>query len=82
MLAIVCCEIDPARVTYRDAKSYFAILLDDNNRRPICRLHFNAAQKYVGLLDETKQETRHPIGSVRDLYNFADALRAAVRQPI
>lgn len=80
VLAIVCGEVDPARVVYRDAKSYFAILLDDNNRRPICRLHFNAAQKYLGLLDEAKQETRHPIASVRDLYTHADALRAAVRR--
>ncbi|ARC89914.1 hypothetical protein B5V46_15530 [Rhodovulum sp. MB263] len=25
------------RITIRDAKSYCAILMDDNNRRPICR---------------------------------------------
>jgi hypothetical protein len=80
VLAIVCSEVAPERVVYRDAKSYFAILLDDNNRRPICRLHFNAAQKYLGLLDDAKQETRHPSASVRDLYAHADALRAAVRR--
>ena len=36
--AIACAEVDPARVTMRDAKSYCAIFLDDNNRRPIARL--------------------------------------------
>jgi hypothetical protein len=29
----------PKRITYRDAQSYFAILLDDNNRKTICRLY-------------------------------------------
>ncbi len=39
--AIACGETKPQRVTHRDAKSYFAVLLDDNNRKPIARLHFN-----------------------------------------
>ncbi|MDQ1058036.1 hypothetical protein QFZ23_001937 [Arthrobacter globiformis] len=56
--AIVCGEVKPARVVQRDAKSYFAILLDDNNRKPIGRLHFNRAQKYLGVFDENKIETR------------------------
>lgn len=58
--AIACGEVKPQRVTQRDAKSYFAVLLDDNNRKPIARLHFNGKQKYVGLLDADKVETRHP----------------------
>lgn len=29
--------VAPKRVVMRDAQSYCAILLDDNNRRPICR---------------------------------------------
>lgn len=32
--------VDPERIEMRDAKSYCAVLLDDNNRRPICRFHF------------------------------------------
>lgn len=44
----------PARVVQRDAKSYFAVLLDDNNRKPIARLHFNRGQKYLGVFDATK----------------------------
>ncbi|MCY1374285.1 hypothetical protein D9M69_616160 [compost metagenome] len=54
------------------------ILLDDNNRKPICRLHFNRAQKYVGIFDESKSETRHPISSIDEIYNFSDALRKTV----
>lgn len=52
--AIVCRDEMPARVVQRDAKSYFAVLLDDNNRKPIARLHFNRGQKYLGVFDATK----------------------------
>lgn len=77
--AIVCGDVKPARVAQRDAKSYFAILLDDNNRKPIARLHFNREQKYLGLFDANKAETRFPISSLEDIYEHADALRTSVK---
>lgn len=79
--AIACSEVKPQRVTQRDSKSYFAILLDDNNRRPIARLHFNSKrQKYLGLLNEEKVETRHAIDGAEDIYQFADEIREAVNR--
>lgn len=78
--AIACGEVKPQRITQRDAKSYFAVLLDDNNRKPIARLHFNSKQKYLGLLDEDKAETRHPIDSIDEIYLHAEAIRESVRR--
>ncbi|WP_454112113.1 hypothetical protein [Microbacterium aurum] len=75
--AIACGVTKPQRITQRDAKSYFAVLLDDNNRKPIARLHFNGRQKYLGLLDAEKIETRHPIESLDEIYLFADDIREA-----
>jgi len=75
--AIVCGVLPAERVAFRDAKTYFAVLCDDNNRRPICRLWFNASQKYLGLLDAEKNESRHAIDEVTDIYRFADQLREA-----
>lgn len=72
--------VAPERIAMRDAQSYCAILLDDNNRKPICRLRFNGRQKFLGLLDESKKETRHPVTSVDGLYGFADALREGVKR--
>lgn len=72
--SIVRAAVDVTRVVHRDAISYFAILLDDNNRRPICRLHMNRAKKYIGLFDEEKNETRHQIESVDDIYQFSEHL--------
>lgn len=73
-------DVKPQRITHRDSKSYFAVLLDDNNRKPIARLHFNGKQKYLGLLDEDKVETRHPITDLDEIYSHAEAIRAAVRR--
>ncbi|MFB6609889.1 type I restriction enzyme HsdR N-terminal domain-containing protein [Agromyces sp. NPDC056379] len=79
--AIACSEVKPQRVTQRDSKSYFAILLDDNNRKPIARLHFNSRkQKYLGLMDADKVETRHPISGPDDIYQFAGEIREAVNR--
>ncbi|HEV7282008.1 MAG TPA: type I restriction endonuclease [Pirellulaceae bacterium] len=69
--------VDPSRVFMRDTQSYCSVLLDDNNRKPICRLFFNSAQKYVGLMDDAKQVTRYPLESLNSLYKFSDQLRAA-----
>lgn len=73
--AILSQVIAPERIIMRDKKSYCGVLLDDNNRKPLCRLHFNTAQKYLGLLDDEKNETRHAIEKLDDLFKFADQLR-------
>lgn len=78
--AIACSEVKPQRIAQRDSKSYFAILLDDNNRKPIARLHFNAkSKKYLGTFDADKNETRHPLESIDEIYLHADKIREAVR---
>jgi hypothetical protein len=56
------------------------ILLDDNNRKPICRLWFNTSQKYVGVFDAEKNETRIPIDNLADIYLMSDRLLEAVRR--
>lgn len=68
--------VDTKRVTIRDTLSYCGILLDDNNRRPICRLRFNRIQKQLGIIGLDKKETRVPIDSVDDVYKHTDAIRA------
>ena len=76
--AIVRAVVDAKRIVHRDTQSYFGVLLDDNNRKPICRLHFNRSQKYIGIFDAEKNETRHPISSVDDIYGFAEQLKGTI----
>ncbi|WP_369373024.1 type I restriction endonuclease [Promicromonospora sp. Populi] len=76
--AIACSEVPPVRIVQRDTKSYMGVLLDDNNRKPVARLHFNTGQKYLGLFDEEKVETRHAIESLDQIYDHAEHIRKTV----
>ena len=70
--------INPKRVFMRDTRSYCGVLLDNTNRKPICRLYFNAPKKQLGLFDEKKSEERVPIDDVDDIYKHADRLKATL----
>lgn len=71
--------VKPGRVCIRDAASYCAVLFDDNNRKPICRLRFNNESRLVlGLFDGNKEEDRVAVTSVDDIFDFADRLTATV----
>jgi predicted type IV restriction endonuclease len=67
-------KIDSKRVVYRDAQSYFAVLLDNNNRRPVCRLYLEGSRKYITLFDESKKESKVEIQSLDDIYTHSDML--------
>ncbi len=59
----------------RDTKTYCGIILDDNNRKPICRLWFNSSQMYLGTIDANKRETKNKIDSLDDIYAHAENIR-------
>lgn len=75
-------SIDPSRVAMRDVMTYCGILLDDNNRKPICRLYFNNLERLrLGLFDhgvDGKNEEKVDLAKVDDLYQFADRIRKTV----
>ena len=76
--AILMSEVSPDRVTIRDRKTYCGILLDGNVRKPICRLHFNRKQKFVGLFDGGSEE-RVQIDSIDDLLLYGGRFKATVQ---
>jgi predicted type IV restriction endonuclease len=72
--------VDPKRIVMRDAKSYCAILLDDNNRRTIARLHFNSPTvRYLGTFDD-KDETRVAVAEPIDIYKHEKAILKRIEQ--
>lgn len=77
--AILRQTVSPSRIFIRDAKSYCAILLDDNNRKSICRLYFNAKKKQICIFDANKTEEKIPIESIDDIFNCADKIIAVTR---
>jgi len=60
--------IESKRICFRDAQAYFSVLLDNNNRKPICRLYLNGAKKYIGLFDENKSEVKQELIEIEDIY--------------
>jgi len=78
--AIVSKLVDPKRVFMRDAKSYCAVLLDDNNRKSLARLHFNGiTTKYVGTF-VGQTETRNQINDLTDIYKLSAQLEARINE--
>ncbi len=71
--------IDVNRITHRDTQSYFGILCDDNNRKPICRLHFNSCNKYIGLFDTEKKERKVLLNNLNDIYSYASEIEQTAK---
>jgi hypothetical protein len=72
--------INVRRIVMRDKKGYCGILLDNNNRKPICRLYLASTQKYLGVFvfDGERKEKRISIEDINDIYQHADELKSAV----
>jgi predicted type IV restriction endonuclease len=67
------------RVVMRDAQSYCAVLLDDNNRKPICRLRFNNTEKLrLGIFNDKKEEVQMSLDSIDDIFSYADQLKSTL----
>ena len=78
--AIASRHVDPKRIIMRDAKSYCAILLDDNNRRTLARMHFNGVTtKYLGTFVQ-KEEERHLLSDLTDIYKFEKQIAARIAE--
>ncbi|QBA23270.1 type I restriction endonuclease [Chryseobacterium sp. 2VB] len=68
-------KIPAARIAYRDTLSYFGILLDDNNRKPLCRLHFNTVNKYIETFHNGKDAGEKVLlNNLDEIYNFREEL--------
>ena len=61
-------------------QTYCSVLLDNNNRKPICRLYMNGSRKAIGLFDNgERKEERIAIAGPDDIHSVAERLRAAVK---
>lgn len=74
-------EISPVnRIALRDAKTYCAILFDNNNRKPIARLYFNNPEKLqLGLFDGDSEE-KVPLASVNEIFNLRGRLLETIKK--
>lgn len=62
------------KITYRDVESYFGILFDDNNRKPICRLILDDKKKQLFLPDADKNFEKIDLKKLTDIYKYKKKL--------
>lgn len=76
--AICASLVDPTRLAEKDTKNYCNVLLDKNNWKSICRMHFNGPTKKLEIFDEA-QPKMLTLKEIRDIYQYDDRLKAALR---
>ncbi len=77
--AICATDVEPARLSEKDTKTYCNVLLDGNSWKSVLRMYFNSSQKKLEIFDD--QEPRMVvIDSLNDIYQHAERIRAALRQ--
>ena len=72
-------KIASDRIAPRDTQSYFGVLLDDNNRKPICRFHFNTINKYIEVFHNGKDAgEKILLNNLDEIYGFRAQLHEAL----
>jgi hypothetical protein len=77
--AILCAKVNVSRISLRDNQSYCAILLDDNNRKPVCRLYFNGKKKQIAFFDTDKEDKVY-IDDSNQIYEHTSRLIKTIEQ--
>lgn len=72
--------VDPSRIHARPAQTYLACLLDDNNRKTICRLYFSAHSKRYVETFVGKKGTKHRINGFQDVVSKAEEIIERLRE--
>lgn len=79
IVRVICCsEVSAQEITMRDAKSYCAILFQDNNRKPIARFYFDRKIPRIHIFNAEGEQEHFDLESIEDIYNHADLLRSRV----
>ncbi len=72
-------KVSSDRIIFRDTQSYFGVLLDDNNRKPLCRLHFNTTNKYIELFHNGKDAPEKKIlNAIDEIYDYKKELQQTI----
>ena len=70
--------VDVKRIALRDQQTFCSVLLDDNNRKPICRFRFTPTRKRLGLISSNRTEELTDIDDLDGIYRYAEQLRHAI----
>ncbi|UIR54848.1 type I restriction enzyme HsdR N-terminal domain-containing protein [Sphingobacterium sp. SRCM116780] len=71
-------DVEVGRIFMRDNQSYCGVLLDDNNRKPICRFYFTPNKLRIGLFDQEKKETKYDLAQLDDIYTYSEQIMETI----
>lgn len=69
-------------IVSKDTESYFGILFTNNVRKWICRLKLSDNRKILILPDfnDVKNDVKHSLNNINELYNYKDELKASCKR--
>jgi hypothetical protein len=77
---------DDSRIAIRERKYYCNMLLDDNQKKIILRLHITSKHKFLGFFDKQERDSRGtriedkvPIENISEIYKFKDRILKTVK---
>lgn len=77
--AILRQKVSSNKIHHRDTQSYFGILYENNNRKPICRLYLDGKQKRIGFFNNgDRKEVRVNIDTIDDIYQYTEELQSVL----
>lgn len=72
--------IPPARLTYKDTRYYFSILLDGKVTKWICRLQLDGGKKWLIIPDTNKNQAKYEMVCNDDLYQYKNELKESAKR--
>jgi len=76
--AIARSTVTVGRIFMHHGKTHCAIMLDNNRRKPICRMYFHAKTKlHIGLF-ENETEKRYSIDTLDNIFDYGDIINKAL----
>ncbi len=72
--------VDKSRVSRSGTQYDCDLILDDNKRKPICKIRLKRKQAYLGVFDKNKKETRQRVNSYDEVYAFAEEFKATANR--
>ena len=72
--------VDRSRVSRSGTQYDCELILDDNKRKPICKIKLKRKQAYLGVFGKNNKETRQRVFSFADIYTFAEQIRATANR--
>lgn len=66
--------IPKERIVYKDTETYFAILLDNNSWKWICRFKVDGSKKILYIPNDQKNPIKYYLTSIENIYDYKEEL--------